>query len=195
MAGTATRDGAEFLLRAWRETDAESLAAQANNRNVWSNLRSRFPRPYTIANARSWISRIASGHERGLQFAIDIDGVAVGGIGIDVISYNAPRLGELGYWLGEDFWGRGIASRAVPVVCAQGFEQLALARLRALVRNSNAASLRVLEKNGFVLESKLRRSDRRPRSAVIEMVYVLEQPATTRQWTAAATTLPDGAPL
>ncbi|MBI5505390.1 MAG: GNAT family N-acetyltransferase [Deltaproteobacteria bacterium] len=184
MAVAATRDGAEFLLRAWGEPDAESLAAQANNRNVWSNLRSRFPRPYTIANARTWIARVASGHERGLQFAIDIDGIAVGGIGIDVISYNAPRLGEIGYWLGEDFWGRGIASKAVPLVCAQGFEKLALARLRAVVRDSNAASLRVLEKSGFALASKLRRSDRRPRSAVVEMVYVLDRTAAAAQWPA-----------
>ncbi len=182
MVGAAVQVGTGFLLRAWREMDAESLAAHANNRNVWSNLRSRFPRPYTIANARTWITRIASGHERGLQFAIDVDGIAVGGIGIDVVSYNAPRLGELGYWLGENFWGQGIASRAVPPVCEQGFEKLSLARLRAVVRDSNVASLRVLEKNGFVMESKLRRSDRRPRSAVVEMVYVLERGATARQW-------------
>lgn len=181
MAEAATESGAEFVLRAWREEDAESLAAHANNRNVWSKLRSRFPRPYTIANARTWIARTASGHERGLQLAVDVGGVAIGGISIDIVSYNAPRLGEIGYWLGEDFWGRGIASQAVPAACLQGFEKLSLARLRAVVRDSNAPSLRVLEKSGFVLESKLRRSDRRPGSAVVEMVYVLERPAATQQ--------------
>lgn len=168
-------DGNGFALRPWRLEDAESLAANADNRNVWQNLRSRFPRPYTSAVARSWISRCVSGHDRGLQLAIDVDGLAVGGISVDVVTAKAPRIGDIGYWLGEPFWGRGIASEAVRGVCPLAYERLALDRLRATVRSENTASLRILERCGFQMQSRMRRSDRRPGSAVVEIVYTRDR--------------------
>ena len=170
-----TGDG--FALRPWRAGDAVSLAANADNRNVWSNLRTRFPRPYTLADARTWISRCASGRERGVQLAIDVEGLAVGGIGVDLVTTNSPRTGELGYWLGEDYWGRGIAGNAVRLVCPLAFRKLTLDRLRAIVRSSNEASLRILARSGFEVESKMRRSGRRPGSAVVEIVYARNRAA------------------
>lgn len=169
---------ADFVLRSWRVEDAESLASNADNRNVWTNLRGRFPRPYTKDVARSWISRTISGHERGLQLAIDVEGLAVGGISVDLVTANAPRVGEIGYWLGEPYWGRGISGRAVEMVCPLAFERLALDRLRAIVRSANAASIRILERCGFEMQSRMRRSDRRPGSAVVEMVYVRDRATT-----------------
>lgn len=166
-----------FVLRGWRAGDAESLAANADNRNVWTNLRSRFPRPYTADVARSWIARCTSGHDRGLQLAIEVDGAAVGGISVDLVTANAPRMGELGYWLGEAWWGRGIVGRAVRLACPEAFERLDLDVLRAVSREGNTASLRILERTGFHLQSRMRRSDRRPGSAVMEMVFVLERAA------------------
>jgi ribosomal-protein-alanine N-acetyltransferase len=169
--------GEGFVLRAWRTDDAASLATNADNRNVWSNLRTRFPRPYTPDAARLWISRCISGRERGLQLAIDVDGQAVGGIAVELVTANAPRTGEIGYWLGEAHWGRGIGGAAVRLVCPLAFERLRLDRLRAVVRDSNVASLRILERSGFRLESRMRRSDRRPGSAVVEVVYTREKGA------------------
>lgn len=171
------QDGRGFALRAWRLEDAESLATNADNRNVWTNLRSRFPRPYTAAVARSWISRCVSGHDRGLQLAIDVDGLAVGGISVDVVTAKSPRIGEIGYWLGEAYWGRGIAGRAVRDVCPVAYERLALDRLRAVVRSGNTASVRILEGCGFQAQSRMRRSDRRPGSAVVEIVYTRDRDA------------------
>lgn len=168
-------NGNGFVLRPWRLDDAESLAAHADNRNVWQNLRSRFPRPYTSAVARSWISRCVSGHDRGLQLAIDVDGLAVGGISVDVVTAKAPRIGDIGYWLGEAFWGRGIAGEAVRSVCPLAYERLVLDRLRATVRSENTASLRILERCGFQMQSRMRRSDRRPGSAVVEIVYTRDR--------------------
>jgi RimJ/RimL family protein N-acetyltransferase len=164
-----------FTLRTWRLEDAESLAANADNRNVWSNLRSRFPRPYTAGNARTWIGRCISGHDRGMQLAIDVDGLAVGGVSVDLVTANTPRTGEIGYWIGEAYWGRGIAGQAVSLTCPLAFEQLALDRIRAVARSSNAASLRILERCGFQVQSRMRRSDRRPGSAVVEMVYARDR--------------------
>ena len=168
-------EGSGFLLRPWRPGDAESLATNADNRNVWTNLRSRFPRPYTAAVARVWIARCVGGHERGLQLAIDVDGLAVGGISVDLVTANTPRTGEIGYWIGEPYWGRGIAGAAVRIACPVAYERLALDRLRAVVRSSNVASLRILERSGFLVQSRMRRSDRRPGSAVVEMVYTRDR--------------------
>lgn len=167
--------GAGFVLRPWRIEDADSLAAHADNRNVWINLRSRFPRPYTPAVARSWIGRCVSGHDRGLQLAIAVDGAAVGGISVDLVTANTPRTGELGYWIGEPYWGRGIVGHAVGLVCPVAYDSLALDRLRAVVRESNAASVRLLERCGFTAQSRMRRSDRRPGSAVVEIVYIRDR--------------------
>jgi [ribosomal protein S5]-alanine N-acetyltransferase len=168
-------EGRGFRLRPWRLEDAESLATNADNRNVWTNLRSRFPRPYTAAVAKSWIGRCLSGHERGLQLAIDVGGLAVGGVSVDLVTANAPRTGEIGYWLGEAHWGRGIAGEAVRIACPLAFERLALDRLRAVVRESNAASIRILDRSGFRVQSRMRRSDRRPNSAVVEIVYTRDR--------------------
>jgi len=184
-AGLVLR-GEGFVLRPWRTDDAASLATNADNRNVWSNLRTRFPRPYTPDAARLWISRCISGRERGLQLAIDVDGLAVGGIAVELVTANAPRTGEIGYWLGEAHWGRGIGGAAVRLVCPLAFERLRLDRLRAVVRDSNVASLRILERSGFRLESRIRRSDRRPGSAVVEVVYTREKAATAAKVIAAA---------
>ena len=168
-------EGSGFVLRPWRLGDAESLAANADNRNVWTNLRSRFPRPYTAAVARTWIARCLSGHERGLQLAVDVDGLAVGGISVDLVTANTPRTGEIGYWVGETYWGRGIAGQAVRLVCPEAYARLTLDRLRAVVRSSNEASLKILERSGFRVQSRMRRSDRRPGSAVVEMVYTRDR--------------------
>jgi RimJ/RimL family protein N-acetyltransferase len=168
-------EGSGFFLRPWRLADAESLAANADNRNVWTNLRSRFPRPYTATVARTWIARCTSGHERGLQVAIEVDALAVGGISVDVVTANAPRIGEIGYWLGEAYWGRGISGEAVRLILAVAYERLSLDRLRAVVRETNAASLRILDRSGFSVQSRMRRSDRRPHSAVVEMVYTRDR--------------------
>lgn len=167
--------GSNFLLRPWRLGDAESLAANADNREVWTNLRSRFPRPYTADVARTWISRCVGGRERGLQLAIEVEGLAVGGVSVDLVTANAPRTGEIGYWIGKDYWGRGIAGEAVRLVCPVAYERFALDRLRAVVRSSNDASLRILERSGFRVQSRMRRSDRRPGSAVVELVYMRDR--------------------
>lgn len=172
---TTTIPGKGFTLRPWRLADAESLAANADNRNVWANLRTRFPRPYTAEVARAWIARCIGGRERGLQLAIDVDEQAVGGISVDLVTANAPRTGEIGYWLGEPYWGRGIAGEAVQLSCNVAYDRLTLTRIRAVVRSSNEASIRILERSGFSVQSRMRRSDRRPGSAVVEMVYTRDR--------------------
>jgi [ribosomal protein S5]-alanine N-acetyltransferase len=149
--------GERCIVRPWRLDDAESLAAQANNSRIARQLRDRFPHPYTRRDAAEFLQR-ASVNAPSADFAIEIQGRAAGGIGFvrggDIERYTA----EIGYWLGEPFWGRGAATEAVALVTAHAFEQWGLLRMFALPFADNAASRRVLEKGGYTCEGILRAS-------------------------------------
>ena len=137
-----------YLLREWRATDCTSLARYANNINIWRNVRDRFPHPYTEEDGRFFIGNIVP-QSPGYEFAIVIDGEAAGGIGL-VRQSDVERLSaEIGYWIGEPHWNRGIAGDAVGSICEYAFRETELIRLFASVFEYNAPSMRVLEKNGF----------------------------------------------
>ena len=146
---------ARCTLRAWRVGDEASLARHANNRNVSRNLRDRFPFPYTAAAAAEWISRVGT-QEPVTAFAIVVDGAAVGGVGIELGADVFRRSAEVGYWLGEPFWGRGIATEVLRAVTEYAFAQFDICRLEAGVFDWNPASARVLEKVGYTLEGRAR---------------------------------------
>lgn len=135
----------------------EDLVRHADDRDVWINLRDRFPHPYTRADARSWI-RSAAAERPTRHFAIEVDGRAVGGIGIHPMTDVHRGTAEIGYWLGREYWGRGIATEAVRALTEHAFASFDLARLEATVYEWNPASARVLEKAGFQLEGRLRKS-------------------------------------
>lgn len=143
------------VLRPWRGDDLESLLAHANNAHVSRGLRDRFPFPYTRADGEAFLA-LPAGTE--WRFAIEVDGCAVGGIGVrpgeDVHRIDA----EVGYWLGEALWGRGIVSAALNTLVPRAFEQLDLERVHAGVYSNNPASMRVLEKAGFAREGVMRRA-------------------------------------
>src|SRR5690606_7656580 len=101
------------LVRPWRWGDEASLVRHANNRKVWRNLLDTFPHPYTEADAREWLERRATPEAPVTNFAIEVDGEAAGGIGLRLGEDVARRSAEIGYWLGEAHWGRGIATEAV----------------------------------------------------------------------------------
>jgi ribosomal-protein-alanine N-acetyltransferase len=103
------------MLRPWRGDDAASLARHANNRRVWANLRDRFPSPYTLNDADAWLRHCARAVPV-TDLAIDVGGEAVGGLGVVLQSDVECVDAEIGYWLGEAYWGRGLMSAAVVVV-------------------------------------------------------------------------------
>ena len=142
-------------IRSWRLDDAAPLAKHANNRKIWLGLRDLFPHPYTIDNANEFL-RCELKTQPITNFSIDIDGLAVGGIGIRIGEDVYRHTAELGYWLSEDFWGHGITSEAVPAFSNYCFENFPLHRIYAEPYANNAASARVLEKAGFVLEGRLK---------------------------------------
>jgi ribosomal-protein-alanine N-acetyltransferase len=148
----------ETVLRRWRLGDVDALIRYANNRKIWLNLRDRFPHPYARSDAEAWIAFCLAEAEPILQFAIEYRHEAIGGIGferhIDVHRFTAG----VGYWIAEPYWGQGIASAALQRATDYGFNRLNLERIEAMVFDHNAASARVLEKNGYSFEGRLRRS-------------------------------------
>jgi ribosomal-protein-alanine N-acetyltransferase len=143
------------VLRPWRVGDEASLVRYANNRNVSRNLRDRFPYPYTAADADEWI-KLAAAQTRPTSFAIVVEGEAVGGAGIELGDDIFRRSAEIGYWLGEPFWGRGIATEVLRAMTEYAFAHFDICRLHAGVFDWNPASARVLEKAGYTLEGRAR---------------------------------------
>lgn len=147
--------GPDFILRGWKIGDEISLQKCANNKNVSRFLFDRFPFPYTIDDAELWVSMNVRQH-RVSNFVIDIEGEVAGAIefkpGDDVHRKNA----DLGYWLAEQFWGRGIMTEAVNLIIKYAFENFELIRIQSAVNNNNPASMRVLEKAGFKKEGVLK---------------------------------------
>ena len=137
--------------------DIESLVRHADNARVAQQLRDRFPHPYTRGAGLAFLRHATSSIRPG-NFAIEVDGEAAGGVGFvpgtDVERYSA----EVGYWLGESLWGRGIATEALKLVTGYCFGSEHLLRCFAVPFASNVASVRVLEKAGYTLEGILRSS-------------------------------------
>lgn len=161
-----------FILRPWQPGDAESLVRHANNRNVSRNLRDRFPYPYTLADAQWWIQHVNSGGS-DVSFAIVVDGQAAGGIGIILKDDIYRRSAEIGYWLGEEFWGRGIVTEAVRLMTDYAFANYDLCRLYAGVFESNVGSCRVLEKAGYHFEARLRQAITKEGQTFDELIYAM----------------------
>jgi hypothetical protein len=99
-------------IRPWRLDDAESLAKHANNRKVWLTLRDRFPHPYTLDDAHEFLQRAIS-EQPTTKFCIEVQGVAARGIGIRLGQDVHRHTAGLGYWLCEEFWGRGVMTETV----------------------------------------------------------------------------------
>jgi RimJ/RimL family protein N-acetyltransferase len=163
-------------VRNWETRDLASLVRHANNRRIWLNLRDRFPHPYTRQDGIAFLTHARAAVPQTF-FAIEVDGAAAGGIGF-VLQPDVERVSaEIGYWLGEPFWGRGIASEALAAVTAYAIAAHGLTRVFALPFASNAVSARVLEKCGYVLEARLVRSAIKDGAIVDQLQYAFLAPA------------------
>lgn len=144
-------------LRPWQRGDATALVRHANNVNVAKSLRDRFPHPYTRIDAAGFLAHAVAANPP-TSFAIEVESEAVGGIGYikgtDIERYSA----EVGYWLSEAFWGRGIVTEALQLLSDHLLSEVGLLRLFALPLADNPGSIRVLEKAGYEREGRLRAS-------------------------------------
>jgi len=159
-------------LRPWQPTDKASLVANANNRNVWRNLADIFPHPYTDADADAWF-HLANDHARSINLAIEVEGVAVGGIGARAGDGIHVRTAQFGYWLGETFWGRGIVTAAGRAFLEHLKHDGRFVRLEAPVFEWNPSSMRVLEKLGFERVAVLRQAVTKDGQLIDSVLYSL----------------------
>lgn len=143
------------ILRPFQPSDCVSIAKHANNRLIWENLRDRFPYPYSENDAAQFI-QLTSSNSPITEFAVDINGEAIGAAGIILKDDVYKGNGEIGYWLGQDYWGKGIGTLVVGELVRIAFEELMLYRVYAEVFEKNIASARILEKNGFIKEATLK---------------------------------------
>ena len=159
-------------VRSFRETDAEELARHANNRQVWLQLRDRFPHPYTVEDAHEFIAGARSATP-ATAFAVTVGDAPVGAIGVMLRDDVERCSAEVGYWLGEPQWGRGIASCALVGFTRFAFVAYELERLYAVPFASNIASCRVLEKAGYALEGRMRRSAIKDGAVQDQLLYAV----------------------
>ncbi len=149
----------DFILTQWDLKYVDDVSFYANNKKIADNVRNSFPHPYSQADAENYIKDcIEKGDENRLCRAITIAGKAVGSIGIFVKDDVYSKSAELGYWLAEEFWGKGIMTEAIKRICNMTFEKFDTVRIYADVFANNIGSRRVLEKAGFKLEGVLKNS-------------------------------------
>ncbi len=157
-------------LRKWRIEDAGEVARLANNKKIWDNLRDEFPHPYAESDAKGFISWV-NGDERVYSRAITFDDILVGCISIeleeDVLRYN----GVLGYWIGERYWNKGIATQAISQITDQAFYDLHIIRIYAKVFATNLGSMRALEKAGYLKEGLFKNAVFKNKSFIDQVLF------------------------
>lgn len=159
-----------FTLRPWHISDLNSLVNCANNFNIAKNMTNQFEHPYTIEKGEHFIRNVSQQNPLHV-FAIDINGHAVGGIGIHPQHDIQCKNAELGYWLAEAYWGNGIISKAIPQMLTYGFKTFDIDRIFARPFGTNIASQKVLEKTGFTLEAHLKNTLFKNGEFVDELIY------------------------
>ncbi len=138
-------------LRPLKVSDKFHLAQFANNKKIYDNVRDHFPFPYSEDNAESFIN-LTTEEDPKQNFGIEYKGDLCGVIGLILKKDVYRKTAEIGYWIGEPYWGKGIATKAVELITEYGFDELNLVRIYAGVFDFNIESMKVLEKNGFKKE-------------------------------------------
>ena len=160
----------EMKLRKWNDADLDNLVKYANNSNVAKWMTNGFPHPYTHEDGKAFLKRIENDNPT-IIFAIEVNGEAVGSIGILPLSDIHEKSAEFGYWLAEEFWGQGIMPRAINEIVEYGFRTFDIVRIFARPFSINLNSHRVLEKAGFTLEARLKKALFKNGEFVDEMIY------------------------
>jgi RimJ/RimL family protein N-acetyltransferase len=160
------------IIRPWVLSDSESLVRHADKPQIAENMRDGFPYPYTLQDARQFIT-MATGDHQHIFLAIEIGGEAVGGIGLHIFDDVYRQTAEVGYWLSEQFWNKGIVSDAVRIFLPTAFKERDIIRIQAGVFGTNPASMKVLENCGFVKEAIHKRAITKQGKILDEHLYVI----------------------
>ncbi|UYM14769.1 GNAT family N-acetyltransferase [Endozoicomonas euniceicola] len=167
--------GDGYSVRGFLYGDAGAISRHGNNVNIARNLRDSFPSPYTIEHARAWIQHVKE-HESDTRFVIASGQEAIGEIGfvaqLDVHRHSA----EIGYWISEEHWGRGVMSKALAFVSDYAFKKKNIVRLFADVVEYNEGSCKALEKCGYQREGILRKHIYKGERFYDQFLYALVNP-------------------
>lgn len=164
----------EFKLRPWYRGDIPSLVKYANNSKIAANLTDQFPHPYKWENGEAFVE-MATKNDPTTIFAIDINGEATGGIGLHIQTDIHKKNMELGYWIAQPFWGKGIMTKAVLQMVEYGFKTFDIERIFACPFGTNIGSQKVLEKAGFILEAKIEKNLFKNEEFLDEMIYAVRR--------------------
>jgi RimJ/RimL family protein N-acetyltransferase len=164
----------KITLRPWHINDAKDLAELANNKNIAQFMADVFPYPYSLENAKTFIA-FATSNPNSKIFAIIVDGKPVGSIGLHLQTDILRKNAEIGYWLGEQYWGKGIITQAVPQMIDYGFNNMDIVRIFARIFETNKASQKVVEKCGFILEGKYEKTIFKNNEFIDELIYAVRK--------------------
>jgi len=160
------------MLRPWSKEDRHSLARHANNPKIAVFMRDGFPSPYTLSDADRFLT-MATGNHPHILLAVEVGDQALGGIGIHLFEDIYRQTAEIGYWLSESYWGRGIISDAVKAILPVAFMNPDIIRIQAGIFSNNPGSMRVLEKSGFSLEAIHKNAITKHGRTLDEHLYVI----------------------
>jgi len=164
----------EFKLRVWNLNDIEDLVKYANNLKISKNLTDQFPHPYKRENGEKFIQMATKSNPISI-YAIEINGKASGGIGLHLQTDIHKKNAELGYWLAEPYWGKGIMTKAVRQMIAYGFKTFEIERIFARPFGTNFGSQKVLENAGFILEGKFEKTLFKNGEYLDELIYAVRR--------------------
>ncbi len=169
----------QISLRPWHIDDLDTLVSIANNPNIAKYMADVFPHPYTIENGKAFIgltiNDIKTSPPTAVRFAIIVDGKPIGGIGLHLQSDIMRKNAEIGYWLAEDYWGKGIVTCAINQIVKYGFENLDIVRIFARIYGTNIPSQKVVEKCGFKLEGKYDKTIFKNNEFLDELIYAIRK--------------------
>jgi len=161
----------QVTLREWKRSDADALAAIANNKKIWDNVRDLLPYPYTKKDAKEWLELVKK-QKTVTTFCIEVDGNLAGSIGVTLKDDVYKKTAEIGYFIAEEYWGKGAATEAIKQMVSFVQKEFDIVRIYAEVFEFNRASMKALEKNGFYLESIRKKAAFKNNMIVDDYVWV-----------------------
>lgn len=164
----------EVSLRPWKLDDLDELVALANNKNVAQYMADVFPHPYSVENGKTFIT-FATSNPNSKIFAIIVNGKPVGSIGLHLQTDILRKNAEIGYWLGEAYWSKGIIKKAIPQMVDFGFKNLDIVRIFARIYGTNLPSQKAIEKSGFKLEGRYEKTIFKNNEYLDELIYAIRK--------------------
>lgn len=164
----------EIALRPWTMDDLDELVRMANNKNIAQFMADVFPHPYSAENGKTFIE-FANSKTPATIFAITLNGKPVGSIGLHAQADILRKNYEIGYWLAEEHWGKGIIPLAIKQITEYGFANLDCIRIFARIFGTNKASQKVVEKTGFILEGKFEKTIYKNGEFLDELIYAIRK--------------------